>query len=207
MIIKDNTNGIILGVMEINHSSEELLSFLDKIEWYADILKNKNEQRKREQLTVRLLIKKLLGEEKRIIYLEEGKPKLEDESYHISISHTKEYIAVILNKKKKTGIDIEHISPRVKKIRSRFMNQTEEDYICSSNELIHLLLHWSAKETIYKVLDYTDIDFKNHIHIDKFKPVLNEWAQFSAQETRTPEQESFSVDYFVTKDYVLTAIK
>lgn len=207
MVIQQNFNEAIIGVTPIKYTVDELLSLLKNKEWYLPIIKNKCESRKIEQLTVRYLIYMLLGEEKEINYSPSGKPFFADGSYYISISHTKGYVAVILNKKNEVGIDIEYVSPRVNKIRSRFMNQTEEENISKENETIHSLLHWSAKEALFKILEYNDIDFKLHLHMDAFIPEMYKWAQFGAYETRSNEKKMFIIDYLVAKDYVLTAIK
>ena len=200
-------NDSIIAISPIRFSAEELSKLLNNKNWYTSVRERKSESRKQEWLSVRLLLKEILGEEKEIIYCESGKPKLKDQSYNLSISHTKGYIAIILNKNKYVGIDIERISNRVYNIRSRFLNKKEEAGISSLNELAHLLLHWSAKETLFKVLDENDIDFKTQLHIHPFEPILNKWAQFTASETRTEKAETFTIDYLVTKNYVLTAVK
>lgn len=204
---KIEKKGTIIGVIPIQHTSKELINILKQKEWYETIIQNKCETRKRELLTVRYLVYLLLGEEKEIIYTNEGKPRLADQSYYISISHTKGYVAIALNKDHDIGIDIESISPRVQKIRSRFLSKTEEKQINKESELIHLLLHWSAKEALYKILDDHVIEFKTHLHIQNFIPKLNEWDQFNAIETKSPEKQAFVVDYLVSEDYVLTVIK
>ena len=200
-------NDLIIAISPIRFSSIELLSLLENKDYYTSIQEKKSESRKQEWLSIRLLLKEILGEEKEIVYCESGKPVLKDQSYNISISHTKGYISLILNKNKSVGIDIERISNRVYNIRSRFLNEKEEVNISTQNELIHLLLHWSAKETLFKILEENDVDFKTQLHIYPFEPIINEWGQFMASETKTEKKETFVIDYLVTKEYVLTAVK
>lgn len=207
MAIARGNNGSVIGIIPIRYSSEELLSILSNKDAYIKEIENKCETRKVEILSVRYLIYLLLGEEKDLIYSPDGKPQLADKSFHISISHTKGYVAVVLNKEHEVGIDIEYISSRVSKIRKRFLNKQEEENIVKENELIHLLLHWSAKESIYKVLSYKDIEFCSQIHIEKFIPQTGNWSFFEAKETRSGKDHVFYIDYLVTTDYVLTVIK
>ena len=193
-------------VVPIQEDSESLLSRLSFKERYLPMIERMAENRKREWLTIRVLLKELLGEEKEILYNSLGKPYLSDNSFHISISHTKGYAALIINKENEVAIDIEKISQRVQNIRKRFVNDEEEKTLPQSNEVIHLLLLWSAKESLFKLLGIENVDFKQHLHIRPFEPVLDEWGDFEAYETRTREQNCYNIKYFVHEDYVLTYI-
>ena len=198
---------IIWAVCEIRKPVDDLLGLLQKKEFYLPCLSQiTSEKRKKEWLTVRVLLKEILGEEKEILYTSSGKPYFSDNSYQISISHTKGFVAVALHPEMKIGIDIEQISPRIHKIRSRFMNEKEEANLNKEHEEIHLLLHWSAKESMFKILDEQDVDFKTCLHINSFNPVLNSLSCFSAYETKTEKQHVFSGHYLVNANYVLTII-
>ncbi|MCC8146163.1 MAG: 4'-phosphopantetheinyl transferase superfamily protein [Bacteroidales bacterium] len=207
MTLSKNNRSSIVGVIPVRYSSDELLSMLNHKEWYSKDVENKCESRKVERLTVRYLIYLLLGEEKKIIYSAEGKPQLADKSYYISISHTKGYVAVVLSKDHEVGIDIECISPKITRLQNRVMSEKELKGISKAKEEIHLLLHWSAKESMFKIINHTDIEFKTQLHIRSFVPEMYKWAQLEGRETRTKENNSFLIDYLVTKDYVLTVIK
>ena len=197
---KNNKDNSVIAVMPIKEDSNTLLSYLDKKELYRPALERMAEKRRREWLAVRVLLKELVSEEKMIEYLPSGKPFLNDGSWNISISHTKDYAAIILDKRNKVAIDIEHISPRINKIRSRFMNVREEENLSVENELIHLLLHWSAKESLYKLLDDERIEFRTQLLIDPFEPRINEWSEFTAK----AKEEEYTIHYYVNEYYVLT---
>jgi len=198
---------IIWAVREIREPVDDLLNLLQKKELYLPYLSQiTSESRKKEWLTVRVLLKEMLGEEKEILYTSSGKPYLSDNTYQISISHTKGFVAVALHSEMKTGIDIEHISPRIHKIRSRFMNENEEVNLNKEHEETHLLLHWSAKESMFKMLDEQDVDFKTDLHINPFYPVLNDLSRFSAYETKTEQQHKFAGYYLANSRYVLTVV-
>ncbi len=200
--VTDNTFWMI---REIGGTSEDLLSLLDKKELYLPyIQKIKTESRRIEWLSVRLLLKEMLGEEKEVLYTETGSPYLSDHSYYLSISHTKGYVAAALNKEIPVGIDVEYLSSRVRKIRTRFLNEEEERSISQVNEDVHLLLHWSAKESLFKALGETDVDFKTSLHIDAFEPDLGALSSFSAYETKTIKQHHFIIHYKVFPGFLLT---
>jgi len=199
-------NQNILVVVPLDEDSESLLSRLSYKDRYLPVIEKMAENRKREWLSIRVLIKELLGEEKEILYNSLGKPYLSDNSYRISISHTKGYAALILNKENEVAVDIERITPRVENIRARFVNEEEENVLSETNKLIHLLLYWSAKESLYKRLCVENVDFKTQLHISPFEPIIGEWSCFDAYETRTEKQERITIHYFVHKDYVLTYI-
>ena len=195
-----------IAVVPLTEYSESLLDRLSFKERYLPVIEKMSENRKREWLAIRVILKELLGEEKEILYNSLGKPYLSDNSFHIGISHTKGYAALIFNKENEVAIDIEKITEKVENVWKRFVNEEEEKALSQSNELIHLLLYWSAKESIYKWLGVENVDFKADLHIAPFEPVLGEWSGFDAYETRTKEQNCLKIKYFVHEDYVLTYI-
>lgn len=198
IIRKEKTENVIWGIWKIEEDIPALLSVLSEISFTNEISSDK---RLKEQSAVRVLLKVLLeGEEKKISYSANGKPYLDDGSYVISISHTKGYAAVILSKEGRTGIDIEYISEKVKRVRSKFLSKKE--CIEDSNEIIHLLLHWCAKETMYKALGYTGVDLKDHLFVERFVPENR--GMFRGYEKYTGDTIYFDIHYFVEKEYVLT---
>lgn len=119
------------------------------------------EIRRKQWLVARILVNKLINKNSKIFYNENGKPFLENESSHISVSHTQNYVAVITSDTSEVGIDIEHLSDRIYKIKHRFMNDDEALKLPTSNELLYLYLLWSAKEAVYKIYNDTHLYFKD----------------------------------------------
>ena len=86
-------DGFLLGVWRMDESYEALCRQLAD----TDPCRQASErfhavQRRHEWLSVRLLLRTLLGADKEIAYLPSGKPYLADGSFHISISHTRGYV-------------------------------------------------------------------------------------------------------------------
>ena len=191
------------GIWKIEESSDELLKLLEnKQPYYSFVTDTMTEARKCEWLAARVLVKRLLGFEPDISYTDAGAPFLVGLSKRISISHTKGFAAVILSDNPAAGIDIEYMSDRVKKIRTRFMSASEDSQIDAHFEIEHLLVYWSAKETLFKMIGQSDVDFKEHLQIHPFR-YSNE-GMFLATERRTKKNESFKIHFFVTQEFVLT---
>lgn len=157
--------------------------------------------RRQEWLSVRALLYCLLDEEKEIGYRPSGKPYLPDGSFHISISHTKGYVAVILGKTP-VGIDIEQYGQRVHKVAHKYMRDDEIPSPFRGEDTWSLLLHWSAKEVMFKCMDTADVDFRRHLQVEPF--VVRERGTFHARECRTDRQRRFLIRYLIHPDFVLT---
>lgn len=190
------------GVWKMEESSDELLSMLEHKSDYASFLEQVSaEKRRQERFACRVLLKELLGKETRVDYRPTGAPYLACIPLHISISHTKDFVAVILDNRP-TGIDIEYRSDRILKIRNRFMNPEEEAGIDPLHEVEHLLIHWCAKETLFKIIGCEGVDFRKHLHVESFP--YSPSGTFTGRETRTNSCREYKLAYQVTPDYVLT---
>lgn len=195
---------LLLGIWKVEESVEELLSMLDKQEQYLPFLeKTKAESRKKEWLATRVLLKELLGEESPIAYNPDESPYLpERPGCFISISHTKGYVAVYCGQEKGVGVDIEHTAERILKIKHKFMSPEELAWIEPEHQVEHLLICWCAKETLFKLIRQTEVDFREHLHIEPFR--CGEMGEVNVRETKTPASESFKLEYIVTPEFVLT---
>lgn len=116
-----------------------------------------------------------------ILIADTKKPFLEDEKYHFSISHCGNYAAAIASDQQRVGIDIELVTPRIKLIGPKFLNDEEKLFLKNYEYLpsLHLELTtilWSVKESLFKWYGDGKVDFKNHIKLAgavTFHP--NEW--------------------------------
>lgn len=192
-----------VGVWKVDETVEQLRSMFRHFSFYEEgFARFSAEKRKQEWLAVRVLLKELLGEEKEIVYHPSGKPYLADGSMHISFSHTAGYVAVALHPRAEVGVDIEQYGMRVKRVASRFIREDEKVSVASGDEVYGLLLHWSAKETMFKLMDDQAVDFIDHLHILPFK--TGESGTFEAKEYRSGKERKFLIHYDTHPDYVLT---
>jgi 4'-phosphopantetheinyl transferase EntD len=123
--------------------------------------------RKKEWLATRALLNELTGQSYLIQYHSDGRPYLTNNQFNISISHSNGFVAILLHSLFMPGIDIELLNRQVGKVASRFLS-AEELVVCNektelSNHL--MLLHWCAKEAIFKMIPLTNIEFATDILI------------------------------------------
>lgn len=191
------------GIWKMDESLDELLALLPERSIYEQAMQRFTAvHRKQEWLSVRVLLYLLLGEAKEIQYEPSGKPYLNDRSSFISISHTKGYVSVILSPVAEVGIDIEQYGQRIHKVAHKFMREDEEANLYKDESTWALLLHWSAKEVMFKCMDIAEVDFCEHLHIPPFR--VKEQGTFNAQEYRTEQQRHFLIHYQIHPDFVLT---
>ncbi|WP_462252736.1 4'-phosphopantetheinyl transferase family protein [Ferruginibacter sp.] len=102
------------------------------------------------------------------------KPFLEDEAYHFSISHCRDYAAVLISKELRAGVDIEMVNEKIDRIIPKFLT-AEECFLFPEGEIKKTAtLFWSVKESVYKWQGTGGTDFKKHIRIEKFTGNLEE---------------------------------
>jgi 4'-phosphopantetheinyl transferase len=156
-----------------------------------------------EFLAVRALVKAMDIDPLKIAHFHSGKPYIENCALNISISHTKGYAAILLSSQIQMGIDIEQMSKRILKVRSKFMHPDEEKALFGQdcNELSLLLLHWCAKESLYKAIPDEEVDFINDLRILQFN-ISGEKGSFRANALKSGI--NFQVYYTIEKDFVLT---
>jgi 4'-phosphopantetheinyl transferase len=159
-----------LLVWEITQSIDELVSVFNNFALFAvDFEKINSDKRKLEFLGTRWLLKILLGKETNVKYTADGKPYLNDESYHISLSHSGKWMAVMIHPTKQVGIDIECPTDKIQKVYKRFLNETEQVELSDGKNIKQLQIAWSAKEALYKIIGKEAIDFANQLRLLPFE--------------------------------------
>ncbi len=201
LLIHRNESTYQLGVWKMDETIEQLLEFLPEKTYYEEEIKRfKASHRIHEWLSVRALLYTLLKTHQPVKYLSTGKPYLDNQ--YISISHTKGYVAVIVSSNAEVGIDIEQYSRRVHKVATKFMRDDEVTVTYKEDSTWSLLLHWSAKETMFKSIDDCEIDFRKHLHILPFN--VNDTGSFESIEYKTVNQYKFHINYLLNPEFVLT---
>ena len=118
-------------------------------------------KRRLEYLAVRMLVYALTGEELPISYRVSGRPFFAGCPLQLSISHTSGYAAVLFSEEYETGIDIEAFSDRIVRLKERLIGPDEK-----ADTTYEMLLHWSAKEAVFKILDEDGIDFRTDMTVE-----------------------------------------
>ena len=156
-----------LLVWELTENMDDLLRLLPELD-VTELEKHTSVKRKLEFLGVRVALKALLGKEIIVKYDANGKPFLPDNSYHISVSHSAKWIAVMAHPTQLVGIDIEIPTAKIQKIYKRFLSPTEQEELSNGNNISQLQLAWSAKEALYKIIGKKAVDFAKQLRIFPF---------------------------------------
>ena len=191
-----------LGIWKIAEDYEWMLSRIHLFPGELETLNNfKNHLRKLEWLSVRVLLKELLGPNRTIIYNKQRKPFLKGNSYNISITHSKDITAILLSKARQVGIDMEYMSHRIEMIEHRFINSEEKVTADEQLKRFHLYVHWCAKEALYKICDKQDISLQKNIFITPFLPEKN--GNLTGWVKNIHRNEQFNLKYFTLENYIV----
>ena len=184
--ITENFETLFSGI-ELDFKSKQLLS------------QKKSETHKNQFLAVRYLLKYLSIDLLNLNYNSLGNPFFEN-NYKISISHSGVYVAVIISDTD-VGIDIETINDRILKIKGRYL-ETELNYPFVLNTETSLI-YWNIKESVFKAVDKSRIDFKKNILVpplDIKKNVVKSWY------INDDKIYSFDTRFKISKKYTLAFV-
>lgn len=156
LIFREHIDDTELIIWRIDESLEELLEI--SLHHYDHELEGiSNITRQKERIISRLLLEMIVRRKVEVKYEDSGKPFCD--GVHFSISHTKNYVAVIVGKSV-MGVDIEFKNDRIFRVTEKFMHQDELKTLseCTEKQKFALLC-WCAKETVFKMIDETGVDF------------------------------------------------
>ena len=198
--IREVYPGVSLGLWQMDESPEQLFDLYPHLLPYRSSLddKYKNDGRKLEFLAIRALmyemlrVKGLLSHAGDFTHNGQGKPLFR--GYHVSISHTKGYAALILSKKSEVAVDIEYMSDRVERIASKFLRKDER-----ADSLDAKLVHWCAKETVFKLFSEENLLFEDM----RVKP-FDTMADWACDVENLKSGKTARVDFELAMDFVLT---
>ena len=158
--------GIILSTTENNCNiaiwdTQETLDEILKLSKPFDLIRFKTEKRKKEFLSSRLLLEQL-NPNAIITYNDFGAPELDNGKY-ISISHSKEMVAIIISEQQ-VGLDIEQISEKALRLAAKFISAKNQSNLTKEKAT----LIWCCKEAIFKWHQKGGVDFIKDIIIPEF---------------------------------------
>jgi hypothetical protein len=166
LYIESDLPALHFGIWKMEETEEQLLAlFDDPMPFREGAARYTNESRRVEWLSVRALLRRMLGEDPQISYLPIGQPVWVDGSRKVSISHTRGYVAAAVSSQD-IGIDIEYVSERIRRVTSRYLRADEPFARLST-----LLIAWTAKEALYKVAHREGLDFQTGMRL-VFPPLV-----------------------------------
>ena len=157
-----------------------------------------------EWLAVRALIRTVLGPDVLVAYRATGEPYLKGSSLRVSISHTRGYVAVAFHPTCHVGVDIEYFSHRIDKLVGRIMSCGEKPSceLGADEKTWYYLLVWSMKESVFKALDISLLDYQTGIRVSPF--MLGRSGEASVTYSYLNWHYPVDLHYLRTDDFVLT---
>lgn len=204
---KNISNDTILGVWECNDSlSCDLESLaLNKTdhEYFAKI---KTDIGKKQFVGVRLLLRHMLPEMEAIDLQKtnNGRPFIKGAKQKISISHSGDFVAVLISENNEVGVDIELIGDKAVRVKNKFMSDFELDCFEKLNpdlrrDFTHLL--WGAKEALFKLYAKGELSFKENLVLDPFE--FKEMGSLLGSINTSAINISCELHYFKVLNYML----
>lgn len=164
-------NEATIAVWKITETEQELIDFSstpsDEMEEISYIT---NESLRKQRLAVRALLNELFEEKVYLSHHENGKPYLENMATNISITHTCDYVAIILHEEEEVGIDIEPQDRDFSVVEKKALSEDEIDDLDDDRKNEQLAIYWCAKEAIFKRVSAYRIDFAEQIEVERFRP-------------------------------------
>ena len=132
-----------------------------------------------------------------------GKPYLKNSDLHISLSHSYPYVAVIIDKEKPVGIDLEQPKDKLLRIAERILNH--EELKSAGNDIVKHCVIWCAKETLIKIYGKKHLVFATELAIKPFS--LQKQGIITGSIIANDMQGTFDLDYRVSDNFVLVLNK
>jgi 4'-phosphopantetheinyl transferase EntD len=164
-LIENIENTGTFAIWKLTESEEELLQLRTLSEQENNNFSSlKNNNRRKEWLTIRILLEHLTNKNFSLHYLFDGKPILLEPKLFLSISHSKDFVAVFISQNKAIGIDIERIKENIGSLKHKFLLPEESQQIDDSDkQLLHI--YWGAKESMYKMYSSYQPLFTRHLSV------------------------------------------
>lgn len=204
VVLHRQENGYQIAVWQMQEALAELKQHPYALPFVQEASLFKSEQRQREWLSTRILLHNLLGRKVQIRYSSQGKPSLLESDYSLGISHSGEFVAIILSARRAVSIDLE--TPpyaQIHRVASRVFSPQEFFFPPAESQAYEPLL-WCAKETLFKLVDWEGIDFRRDFKVAPFqlKPIK---GSFHAQVYRAGEPVlNQELHYHRTQGFVYT---
>lgn len=196
-------NGGEISVWEVTESEEELLKIISiPNEELEELFLTKSEARRREKLAVRALLNTVFEDKVYLGHHDNGSPFIQNNSIHISITHTTRFVAIITHPTEDVGIDVESLERDFSAVEKIALSEEEKEDLSDKNRNLHLAIYWCAKEALYKRMSQHGVNFAKQMEIDRFSP--KEEGEIDATFIdKDGEEEEFELQYEIFENHVL----
>ena len=191
------------SVWEVTESEDDLLRLVsipnDELE---ELYLTRSEARRKEKLAVRALLNTVFEEKVYLGHHDNGSPFIQNNSIHISITHTNRFVAIITHPTEDVGIDIESLKRDFSAVEKKALSEDEREDLSDTHRNLQLAIYWCAKEAIYKRMSQHGVDFAKQMEVDKFNP-KDEGEIDATFIDKDGEEEEFELEYEVFENHVL----
>lgn len=208
--LRELNNQVRFAIWRVEEEADDLLSRLQLNEREREVLASLNKgKRTLHWLATRVLLRYMLDTPGYIDCPsdENGKPYLANFPQKISLTHSFDYVAVMMSEVGEVGIDLELVSPKILRIAHKFMKEQELSFMQDLDEpsrIDHLYACWCAKEAVYKLQGNRGVSFKDNMTIQPFQ-FQNQGVLQMTLDTEAGHQP-FSVYYERFQDYMLAYV-
>ena len=200
---KELENEAEIGIWHITETEEGLKELSatpsDEMEEISFI---RSESLRKQRLAVRALLNTMFDEKVYLSHHDNGKPYIENNPINISITHTANYVAVILHDDEDVGIDIESLDRDFSAVEKKALSEDEIEDLEDDKRNEQLAIYWCAKEAIFKRLSVYNLDFAEQIEIERFRP-RGEGELEATFINKDGDEEEFDLEYMTFDRHVL----
>lgn len=131
-----------------------------------------------------------------------GKLILPNTNQHISISHSGDWVTVIVAKQA-VGIDIQIPTPKLERIAAKYIEKKRLESLQTGATAYEDYLHyyWGIKEALFKAYGLGKVDYRQHLIVEPF--AHGAIGETTAWVCKPDFEGKYQVFYQKTKDYYL----
>lgn len=185
----------IVALWEITESFEELLEKVPK-SWLEGVNLAKLSK---HNLAARALANTVSPGFELLEKDEFGKPYFESAKHYISITHAGNYAGFMLTEDRECGLDMEHLTERIKAIVPKFFREDEKEFL--KDGLEGMFMVWCAKEALYKYYGRKALDFKKHLKLH-YAPLSKE-GSLIGEIHKKDYHKKLDLHYSYVEDYLV----
>lgn len=200
---KELDNGARIYLWHITESEEELRNNtqipddeLEELQYMG------SEARRKEKLAERALLNTIFEDKVYLGHHDNGRPYLQNMAMEISISHTGDFVAIIIHPDEDMGIDVERLDRDFSAVEKKALSEDEIEDLSERNRTLQLAIYWCAKEAIYKRMSISGVDFAEQIELEKFTPRDEGEIEATFYHKDGTEVE-FELEYMTFEDHVM----
>ena len=192
-----------IAVWQVTETEEELKSITsvptDEME---EISLFRSESQRKQKLAVRALINEVFEDKMYLNHHDNGQPYLENCATNISITHTENYVAIIIHDEEEVGIDVESLDRDFSVVEQKALSEDEIDDLEKDKRNEQLAIYWCAKEALFKRMALNRVVYSEQIEVEKFN-VRKEGELEATFIHKDEHEEDFELEYMIFDRHVL----